>query len=63
MHRSQRGKKLLGLFALFFILFNFPLITILDQAGMVLGLPALYFGTFLLWLLLIFLLYLMMEGH
>lgn len=61
MQWSQRGKKLLGLCALFFTLFNFPLITILDKEGMIWGIPTLYLGIFGIWLGLILLLYLMME--
>ncbi|RMG63016.1 MAG: hypothetical protein D6722_17955 [Bacteroidetes bacterium] len=63
MHQSPKGKRLIGLFALFFVLLNFPLIQIMDQEGMIWGIPSLYFTLFLLWFLLIALLYLMMEWH
>lgn len=42
-------QKLLALFCLGWLLFSFPLITLWDQPGTLLGLPLLPAGLFLVW--------------
>lgn len=50
---NDRSSKLIGTFFLAFLLFNFPLISLFSQEGLVLGLPVLYWYLFLAWALII----------
>lgn len=60
MWNPKRWKRLAGIFGLFFLLFNYPLVTIFEQGeDTVMGIPRLYFFFFLLWFTMI----LMMAWH
>ncbi len=52
---KDKVSKLLGLFVLAILLFNFPIIGILHYDQTIAGLPALYFYFFFVWILLIIL--------
>lgn len=52
----SRGPRLLGLFALGALLFNYPLLALFNVNGQLFGVPALYAYLFGAWLLLIILL-------
>lgn len=51
----SRGQRLLGVFALGSLLFNFPLIALFNADGRILGVPALYAYLFTAWALVIIL--------
>lgn len=61
MWRNLRWKKLLGVFALFVLLFNYPLLTIFQREGLVWGMPRIYVSLFSLWLLMIIVLAWLIE--
>lgn len=48
---------------MFFLLFNYPLITIFQGEGLVWGIPRIYFALFSLWLLMILLMAWLMESR
>lgn len=50
---NDHSTKLIGIFLLAFALFNFPLISLFSQKGLILGLPTLYWYLFLAWALII----------
>ena len=50
---SMTGRRLVGLFLLGLLLFNFPLISMFNRPNLILGVPALYFYLFCAWFLLI----------
>jgi hypothetical protein len=50
---STTGRRLVGLFLLGLLLFNFPLISIFNRPTLIFGVPALYLYLFCAWLLLI----------
>ena len=52
MADDRRGKLLIT-FGLFVLLFNFPVLAIVDKAELWFGLPALYFYLFFVWSVLI----------
>jgi hypothetical protein len=49
------GRRLVGLFLLGMLLFNFPLLHLFNRSVLVLGIPALYLYLFAAWSLIIFL--------
>ena len=49
------GRRLVGLFLLGMLLFNFPLLHLFNRPVLVLGIPVLYFYLFAAWSLIIFL--------
>lgn len=51
--RSEKWERLIALFVVGFALLNFPLLALLDSNQVILGIPALYFYLFTLWILLI----------
>jgi len=51
---DERSSKLLITFVAFLLLLNYPILSIVDQKQLFLGLPLLYFYLFFVWLLLIF---------
>lgn len=53
MTEQDRSTKLLGLFALAFLLFNFPIISLFSNQRLWGGLPALYWYVFVCWIALI----------
>jgi hypothetical protein len=63
MWRNLRWKKLGGLFAIFFLLFNYPLLTIFQRNGLIWGIPRTYFALFSLWLLMIVLMAWLVESR
>jgi hypothetical protein len=46
---DDRSSKLLIAFVIFLVLFNYPLLDIVDKATLWFGFPALYFYLFLVW--------------
>lgn len=46
---DERRSKLLITFIAFLLLFNYPLLSIIDQKTLWFGFPALYFYMFLVW--------------
>jgi len=58
---SRRGPRLLALFLLGCLLFNYPMLALFNVRASVLGIPLLYAYLFAAWALLIALLALVME--
>ena len=50
---QRRGQRLLFGTALFFLLLNYPLLTIFDHGGRTFGVPVLYLYVLLIWVLLV----------
>ncbi len=53
MWKRRRWQQLAGVFALFFVLFNYPILTIFDRGGQLWGFSRLYGLIFALWLAMI----------
>ena len=53
--KARQNKRLVGLFLLVFVLFNYPLLSLFNHETMVLGMPLLFFYIFTAWALLILL--------
>lgn len=60
---TERGKRLIGLFLLGYLLLNFPLLSLFDLPQMVLGYPLLYGYIFCVWVLLIILVILIFSDR
>lgn len=58
-----RSEKLLIVFVVFLFLFNFPLLSIVDQTMLWLGVPTLYFYFFLVWGTMIVIISLIVRKH
>lgn len=58
---NVRGQRLAALFLLGNLLFNYPLLSLFNQPGLVLGIPVLYAYVFAAWSLLIALLAIVIE--
>ncbi len=58
---GRKGPRLVGLFLLGCLLFNFPLLSLFNVRGTVLGIPLVYAYLFAAWLLLIALVAAVME--
>ena len=58
---SRRGERLIGLFLLGCLLFNFPLLALFNVQATVFGIPLLYTYLFVAWGLLIALVAVIME--
>jgi hypothetical protein len=58
---SRRGERLVGLFLLGCLLFNFPLLALFNVRASVFGIPVLYAYLFTAWALLIVLAAVIME--
>ena len=58
---SRRGERLIGLFLLGCLLFNFPLLALFNVQAKVFGIPLLYTYLFVAWGLLIALVAVVME--
>ena len=52
---SVRTKRLIGLFLLGYLLFNYPLISLVNLPALIGGIPLLYVYIFGVWVLVIFL--------
>jgi len=52
---AVRTKRLIGLFLLGYLLFNYPLISLVNLPALVVGIPLLYAYIFGAWILIIFL--------
>ena len=59
--QGRRGERLIGIFLLGCLLFNFPLLALFNVRGTVLGIPVLYAYLFTAWGLLIALVAVIME--
>jgi hypothetical protein len=60
---SIKGQRLVALFLLGVLLLNYPLLDLFSRPSHVLGVPALYVYVFAVWVLLIALMALVVEGH
>lgn len=49
MMSRRKGLKLIGISILFFLLLNYPLVTLWDQYSTFGGIPSLFFSLFILW--------------
>ena len=58
---SRKAPRLIGLFLLGCLLFNFPLLSLFNVRGSILGVPPIYSYLFAAWLLLIALVAAVME--
>jgi hypothetical protein len=58
---SRKGPRLVGLFLLGCLLFNYPMLALFNVRGTVLGIPLLYSDLFFAWTLLITLVAVVME--
>ena len=58
---SRKGERLVGLFLLGCLLFNYPLLALFNLRATVLGIPSLYAYLFAAWLLLVALAAAIME--
>ena len=58
---SIKGPRLVALFLLGLLLFNYPLLSLFERSGDVLGIPILYAYVFLVWAVLIALMALVIE--
>ena len=56
------GRRLVGLFLLGILLFNFPLLTLFNRPVLALGIPVLYLYLFTAWSLLIILMLIISRG-
>lgn len=56
-----KGQRLVALFLLGNLLFNYPLLALFNQSGLILGIPLLYVYVFAAWALLIALLAAVVE--
>ena len=52
-HNTDKNKRLVSLFLLGAVFFNYPLLSIFNHKSYILGFPVLYFYIFSLWLLMI----------
>jgi len=55
--------RLIGLFLLGLLLFNFPLLSLFNRPALYLGIPVLYFYLFAVWLLIVFLMLLISRSR
>ena len=60
---EQRGQRLIALFVLGCLLFNYPLLSLFNVAAEVLGVPVLYAYIFAAWALLVALMALVIESR
>ena len=58
---SRRGERLIGIFLLGCLLFNFPLLALFNVRATVAGIPVIYAYLFVAWVLLIGLVAVIME--
>jgi hypothetical protein len=58
---SRKGERLVGLFLLGCLLFNYPLLALFNLRATVLGIPSLYAYLFAAWALLVVLVAVIME--
>lgn len=49
MDYNDRTPKLISVFLLGFIIFNFPILNLFSRKGLILGLPPLYLYIFIAW--------------
>ena len=62
MNNQLKGQQLAALFFVGCLLFNFPLLSLFSQHGMLFGAPILYLYILLIWFLLICLMTAIIEG-
>jgi len=61
--REQRGQRLIALFVLGCLLFNYPLLSLFNVPAEVFGVPVLYAYIFAAWALLVALMALVIESR
>jgi hypothetical protein len=61
--KARKKKRLVGLFLLGCILFNYPLLSLFNLETMILGIPLLFFYIFTAWALLILLAAIATRSH
>jgi hypothetical protein len=59
--RSASGQRLIGIFLLGLVLFNFPILALFNVGSTVFGIPVLFAYLFLAWAALILLMYLAID--
>jgi hypothetical protein len=59
--RGARGQRLIGIFLLGLVLFNFPILALFNVGSTVFGVPVLFAYLFLAWAALILLMYLAID--
>jgi hypothetical protein len=59
--RGARGQRLIGIFLLGLVLFNFPILALFNVGSTVFGIPVLFAYLFLAWAALILLMYLAID--
>ena len=62
MNNQLKGQQLAAFFFVGCLLFNFPLLSLFSQDGMLFGIPTLYLYILLMWFLLICLMGAIIEG-
>jgi hypothetical protein len=50
MNEQLKNQKLLSLCLLFFILFNFPILSLVNKSTLIFGIPMLYLYLYAIWL-------------
>jgi len=60
---AHKSSKLVGVFLLFFALFNFPILGLFNDNMIIGGIPLLYLYLFLAWLIFIILMYLIVRNR
>lgn len=61
--KKRHQQKLVILSLILWVMFNFPVMFVLNQKGEILGFPAVYFFIFTIWLLSVFISYLILKKH
>jgi hypothetical protein len=59
--RGARGQRLIGIFLLGLVLFNFPILALFNVGATVFGIPVLFAYLFLAWAALVLLMYLAID--
>jgi hypothetical protein len=64
MTRNEiKGRRMVGLFLLGLLLFNFPILSLFDRTDFFYGIPILYLYLFLSWILFILLIFLIAQSR
>ncbi len=57
-----RGRRMVGLFLLGLLFFNFPILSLFDQATLIFGIPVFFLYLFSVWLLFVLLLFVISQS-
>ena len=61
--KARKNKRLIGLFLLGCVLFNYPLMSLFNLEAMILGFPLLFFYVFIAWAVLILMAAMATRAH